>query len=44
MWWVSDMVAVALVGFGTGGEINIFPYMLSRYFGLAALSTLLGLS
>ena len=33
-----------LIGFGTGGEFDITPYLLSRYFGLRALSTLYGLN
>ena len=33
-----------LIGFGTGGEFDITPYLLSRYFGLRALSTLYGLT
>lgn len=38
----AGMVAAALIGFGTGGEVDVIPYLLSRYFGLAALSTLFG--
>ena len=38
------MVAVVLIGFGTGGEIDVVPYLLSRYFGVAALSSLMGLA
>lgn len=37
------MIAAALVGFGTGGEVDVTPYLLSRYFGLRSLSTLYGL-
>ena len=40
----AGMIAAALIGFGTGGEVDVFPYMLSRYFGLAALSTLIGVA
>lgn len=36
--------AAALIGFGMGGEADIVPYMLSRYFGLRAFSTLYGLT
>jgi MFS family permease len=35
-------VAAALVGVGAGGEIDINPYLLSRYFGMRSLSTLYG--
>ena len=34
----------ALIGFGMGGEADVTPYMLSRYFGLRAFSTLYGLT
>ena len=37
-------LAAALIGFGTGGEFDVIPYLLSRYFGLRALSTLYGLN
>ena len=40
----AGMVAAALIGFGTGGEIDVFPYLLSRYFGVTALSSLMGLA
>ena len=36
--------AAALVGVGMGAEADITPYLLSRYFGLEALSTLYGLT
>lgn len=36
------LAAVALVGFGLGGELDVTPFLLSRYFGLRALSTLYG--
>lgn len=32
----------ALVGFGMGGEGDVTPYLLSRYFGLRSFSTLYG--
>ena len=38
------MVAAALIGFGMGGEADVTPYLLSRYFGLRAFSTLYGLT
>ena len=38
------LVAATFIGFGTGGEIDVTPYLLSRYFGLRSLSTLYGLN
>jgi MFS family permease len=40
MW--GGLIAAALIGFGTGGEVDVTPYLLSRYFGLRSLSTLYG--
>ena len=37
-------VAAALIGVGAGGEAAITPYLLARYFGLRAFSTLYGLT
>lgn len=37
-----SVVAAALIGFGTGGEVDVTPYLLSRYFGVRSLSTLYG--
>jgi MFS family permease len=37
-------LAVALIGIGAGGEAAITPYLLTRYFGLRAFSTLYGLT
>ena len=37
------VAAAVLVGFGTGGEADIIPYLLSRYFGLRSFSALFGL-
>ncbi|MDR3698117.1 MAG: MFS transporter [Candidatus Sulfopaludibacter sp.] len=34
--------AAALIGFGMGGEGDVTPYLLSRYFGLRSFSTLYG--
>ena len=34
--------AAVLIGFGAGGELDVTPYLLSRYFGLRSLSTLFG--
>jgi predicted MFS family arabinose efflux permease len=36
------LAAAALIGFGLGGEADITPYLLTRYFGLRAFSTLYG--
>jgi len=35
--------AALLIGFGTGGELDVIPYVLARRFGLRSLSTLYGL-
>jgi MFS family permease len=40
----TGCVAAALVGIGAGGEAAITPYLLTRYFGLRAFSTLYGLT
>lgn len=37
-------VGAALVGVGAGGEADITPYLLTRYFGLNAFSTLYGIT
>lgn len=37
------VAAAVLVGFGAGGEADVIPYLLSRYFGLRAFGTLFGL-
>ena len=36
--------SAALIGIGAGGEAAITPYLLTRYFGLRAFSTLYGLT
>jgi MFS family permease len=36
--------AAALIGFGMGGEGDVTPYLLSRYFGLRSFSTLYALT
>jgi predicted MFS family arabinose efflux permease len=38
------LLAAALIGLGLGGEADITPYLLTRYFGLRAFSTLYGLT
>jgi MFS family permease len=35
-------VAAFLIGFGMGGESDVVPYLLTRYFGLRSFSTLYG--
>ncbi len=37
-------VAAALIGIGAGGEAAMTPYLLTRYFGLRAFSTIYGLT
>ena len=39
---VTGSLAAILIGAGMGGEANITPYILSRYFGLRSFSTLYG--
>ena len=38
------VLAAVLIGFGMGGEADVTPYLLSRYFGLRSFSTLYGLT
>jgi cyanate permease len=38
------MLAASLIGFGMGGEADVTPYLLSRYFGLRSFSALYGLT
>ena len=40
----AGVVAAALIGFGMGGEADVTPYLLSRYFGLRSFSVLYGLT
>jgi MFS family permease len=40
----AGSIAAALIGVGAGGEAAITPYLLTRYFGLRAFSTLYGLT
>jgi MFS family permease len=42
--FAAAAVAAALIGIGAGGEAAITPYLLTRYFGLRAFSTLYGLT
>ncbi len=38
----AGVAAAALIGFGMGGEADVTPYALSRYFGLRSFSVLYG--
>jgi MFS family permease len=38
------VLSAALIGFGMGGEADVTPYLLSRYFGLRSFSVLYGLT
>jgi predicted MFS family arabinose efflux permease len=38
----AGYLAAALIGIGLGGEADITPYLLTRYFGLRSFSTLYG--
>jgi MFS family permease len=40
--FAAGALAAALLGIGAGGEAAITPYLLTRYFGLRAFSTLYG--
>jgi cyanate permease len=40
----AGCLAAALIGIGVGGEAATTPYLLTRYFGLRAFSTLYGLT
>jgi MFS family permease len=40
----SALLAAALIGLGMGAEADLTPYLLTRYFGLRAFSTLYGFS
>jgi MFS family permease len=42
--FVAGSTAATLIGVGAGGEAAITPYLLTRYFGLRAFSTLYGLT
>jgi MFS family permease len=39
---LAGTLGAALLGFGAGGESDVAPYLLSRYFGLRSLGTLYG--
>jgi MFS family permease len=40
----AGVLGAALIGIGMGGEADVTPYLLSKYFGLRSLSILYGLS
>jgi len=40
----AGMAGAALIGLGMGGEADVTPYLLTRYFGLRSFATLYGLS
>ncbi len=40
----AGCVAAALIGVGAGGEADITPFLLTRYYGVRAFSTLYGLT
>ncbi|HEV2500750.1 MAG TPA: MFS transporter [Terriglobia bacterium] len=40
----AGCLATALIGIGGGAEADVIPYLLTRYFGLRAFSTLYGLT
>ena len=42
--FAESVLAAALIGFGMGGEFDVTPYLLSRYFGLRTFSTLYGIA
>jgi MFS family permease len=42
--FATAALAAALIGFGIGGELDVTPYLLARFFGLRSLSTLYGLT
>jgi MFS family permease len=42
--FAAGAAAATLIGIGAGGEAAITPYLLTRYFGLRAFSTLYGLT
>ncbi len=41
---LTGCLAAGLIGVGAGGEADITPYLLTRYFGLHAFSTLYGIT
>ncbi len=41
---LGGCIAAALIGVGVGGEADVTPFLLTRYFGLRAFSTLYGIT
>jgi MFS family permease len=39
---LTGVAGAAFIGFGMGGEADVTPYLISKYFGLRAFSTLYG--
>ena len=42
--FTAGVLSAVLIGFGIGGESDVTPYLLSRYFGLRSMATLYGLA
>jgi MFS family permease len=40
----AALISAVAIGFSAGGESDLTPYLLSRYYGFRALSTLYGLA
>ena len=40
----AGVIGAGLIGLGMGGEADVTPYLLSRYFGLRSFSVLYGLT
>jgi len=42
--FAAGALGAALIGFGMGGEADVIPFLLSRYYGLRSFATLYGLT
>jgi MFS family permease len=42
--FVMGALGAALIGFGMGGEADVIPFLISRYYGLRTFATLYGLT
>jgi len=42
--FAAGALGAALIGFGMGGEADVIPFLLSRYYGLHSFATLYGLT
>ncbi len=42
--FATGALGAALIGFGMGGEADVIPFLLSRYYGLRSFATLYGLT